>query len=155
VYPDRCRYATLVKSIEWFVVRVRKETASMCETIDYHDGFVMWMVDTCSFDDEMRSGWEADMMCSASQTIIPAVWPVGTELWLLFDDATFSLVLRGLACATGCDLACLHKLANVSTNVNNVNVGAMAQQHTIAGSDCRLRASRARSLRLRRDRQSP
>jgi len=92
---------------------VLEETASMGETIDDHDGFVIWMVDVRCFDDEMRSGRDADMMCSAGQTGIPAVWPARVELWLLFDDASLALVLCSLACATGCDLACLHKLANV------------------------------------------
>ena len=41
----------------------------MGETIDDHNGFVMWMVDARSFDDELRLGWDADIMCSAGQSI--------------------------------------------------------------------------------------
>jgi hypothetical protein len=45
---------------------VLKESVSVCETIDDHDGFVMRMADGGGFDDEVRLRWDADMMCSAS-----------------------------------------------------------------------------------------
>lgn len=80
----------------------------MCETIDDHDGFVIGVAEACGFDDEVRLGWYADMMCSAGQRR-----PMRLEPWLLFDDSTFALVLRALAGTGGGDLASLHELADV------------------------------------------
>jgi hypothetical protein len=73
----------------------------------------MRMADGSGFDDEVRLRWDADMMCSAGQAVCAAVWPARWEHWLLFNDAAFALVLRGLAGAAGGDLARLHEFANV------------------------------------------
>jgi hypothetical protein len=65
---------------------------------------------------------------------------------LLFDDSAFAFVFRDLASAAGCDLACLHQLANVSKVLLVVLERAMSTGRlTIARICCRLRASRARS----------
>jgi hypothetical protein len=48
----------------------------MRETVDDHDGFVMWMVDARSFDDDVRLRGKADMMCSAGQGTLVGVWPM-------------------------------------------------------------------------------
>jgi hypothetical protein len=39
---------------------------------------------------------------------------------LLFDDAALALAFDGFAGTAGCDLACLHELANVSGRVRYV-----------------------------------
>jgi hypothetical protein len=81
--------------------RVLKETVSMRETKNDHDGFVMWVADARGFDDEEWLGWDADMMCCCAGSGVVghsgrAMW----DLWLLFDDAALALVFNGLACAT-------------------------------------------------------
>jgi hypothetical protein len=50
--------------------------ASVGEAIDDHDGFVMRMIDTRSFDDEWWLRWKSDMMCSAGHTVFGGAWPL-------------------------------------------------------------------------------
>ena len=52
------------------------------------------MADACGFDDGMRLGWDADIIRSAGPD-----GPIRCRLWLLFDDAPFAFVFRGLASA--------------------------------------------------------
>jgi hypothetical protein len=53
---------------------------SMGETVDDHDGFVMWVVDARGFEEAMWLRWDADMMCSADQGILVDGWPTREEL---------------------------------------------------------------------------
>lgn len=78
----------------------------MGETVDDHDGFVMWVVDAHCFDDAMWLWWDADMMRPTRL--------VEWTLWLLFYNATFAFGLGGLAGTGRCDLAGLHEFADVS-----------------------------------------
>jgi len=80
----------------------------MRETVDDHDSFVMWMVDTRNFDDEVWLRWYADMMCSVGQSR-----PMRRELGLLFYDAALAFGFGGFPCTGGCDLARLHEFADV------------------------------------------
>lgn len=85
-----------------------RKTVSVGETVDNHDGFVMWMINARGLNDETRFRWDADMMCSAGQRR-----PMRWEPWLLLDVSAFAFSLSAFAGAGGCDLACLHELANV------------------------------------------
>lgn len=66
----------------------------MGETVDDHNGFVMWVAGARCFDDEVWLWWDADMMWCAGHAR-----PVGWDLWLLFYDAPFAFGLGGFACA--------------------------------------------------------
>jgi hypothetical protein len=92
----------------------------MRETIDDHDGLVMWVVDARSLDNEMWLRWKSDTMCSAGEAVFENARPLRLELWLLFDNAALALAFDGFASTAGCDLACLHELANVSGHVRLV-----------------------------------
>jgi hypothetical protein len=93
---------------------VLKENVSMRETVNDHDGFVMWVTEARGFDDEMWLGWDADMMGAAGPSVFGQRGRARRDLWLLFDDAALALVFRNLARAAGGNLASLHELANIS-----------------------------------------
>jgi hypothetical protein len=80
MYPVRCRFATLVRSTKNWVLWVVGNCISVRETVDHHDGVVMWMVDVRGFDDTVGSRWDADMMCSVGQSILGDGWPMRVEL---------------------------------------------------------------------------
>jgi hypothetical protein len=94
---------------------VLKKRVSVGETINDHGGFVMWVADARGFKDEVWLRWNADMMCAAGPSVFGHGGRAWWDLWLLFDDAAFALDFGCLAGTAGGDLACLHKLADVSS----------------------------------------
>jgi hypothetical protein len=56
---------------------VLKKRVSVGETINDHDGFVMWVADARGFKDEVWLRWNADMMCAAG----PSVFGHGGRAW--------------------------------------------------------------------------
>lgn len=87
---------------------------SVGEAVDDHDARVMGIGETGRVDDAIRSWWKADLVCSATPSVVELDLPRGWERWLLFDDPSFALDLGGFACTSGGELTGLHELANVS-----------------------------------------
>jgi len=58
---------------------------------------IVWVREARSLDDVMRTGWNADMMCSALQDVVVADMPRWLERWLLLDTPAFALGFRAFS----------------------------------------------------------